>query len=44
MKVAPASADMVADAPLLETGRDLATPGSVVPKTVSPRARRAEVN
>ena len=44
MKVAPASADMVADAPLLDTGRDVATPGSVVPKTLSPKAKRAEVN
>jgi hypothetical protein len=44
MKVAPASAEMVADAPLPETSRDAATPGSVVPKTAAPKAKRAEAN
>jgi Protein of unknown function (DUF2865) len=44
MKVAPVSAEMVAEAPLPETSRDIATPVSVVPKTVSPKAKRAEVN
>jgi Protein of unknown function (DUF2865) len=43
MKVAPVGVDLAADAPPPETSRDMATPGSVVPKTV-PKAKRAEVN
>jgi hypothetical protein len=45
MKVAPVAAEMVAnDAPLPETSRDVALPVTMVPKTVSTRAKRAEVN
>jgi Protein of unknown function (DUF2865) len=44
MKVAPVSAEMVAGAPLSETRGEVATPVSVVPKTVAPKAKRAEVN
>jgi hypothetical protein len=44
MKVAPVSADMVSEAPLPETSRDVALPASTVPKTVAPKAKRAEVN
>ena len=45
MKVAPVSAEMVADnAPLPETSRDVAPPGTAVPKTASTKAKRAEVN
>ncbi len=44
MKVAPAAADMLAnEAPLPEASRDLALPATSVPKTVSTRAKRAEV-
>jgi len=44
MKVAPVTADMVSESPLPETSRDVALPASVVPKTVAPKAKRAEVN
>jgi Protein of unknown function (DUF2865) len=45
MKVAPVAADMLAnDAPLPEASRDVALPVTSVPKTVSTRAKRAEVN
>src|ERR1700754_2552061 len=44
MKVAPVVAETVAsDAPLADGGRD-ALPMTVVPKTTSPRAKRAEAN
>jgi hypothetical protein len=44
MKVAPVSAETVASgAPLADVSRDV-LPGSVVPKTTSARAKRAEVN
>ena len=45
MKVAPVTAEMIAgNAPLPETSRDVALPASSVPKNVSTRAKRAEVN
>jgi len=45
MKVAPVSAEMVAaNAPLPETARDAVLPATSVPKTVSTRDKRAEVN
>ncbi len=45
MKVAPVTAETVAnEAPLTETARDVALPVTAVPKTVSTRAKRAEVN
>jgi hypothetical protein len=44
MKVAPVTAEMAGDAPLPETGRDVALPVASVPKTVTPKAKRAEVN
>ena len=45
MKVAPVSAEMVATtAPLPEASRDVALPATSVPKTVSTREKRAEVN
>ena len=45
MKVAPVSAEMVAaNAPLPEASRDVALPATSVPKAVSTRAKRAEVN
>src|SRR6202158_5072051 len=44
MKVAPVAAETVAnDAPLPEIARDVVLPGTSVPKTVSARAKRAEV-
>jgi hypothetical protein len=44
MKVAPVAAEMIAvDAPLPEASRDVALPAISVPKAVSPRAKRAEV-
>jgi hypothetical protein len=44
MKVAPVTAETVAnDAPLTDVSRDV-LPVSVVPKATSPRAKRAEVN
>ncbi|MGB8398186.1 DUF2865 domain-containing protein [Bradyrhizobium sp.] len=42
MKVAPVRAEMVADTPLPETSRDVALP-TVVPKTLAPKAKRAEI-
>ena len=42
MKVAPAGAEMIADNPLPEV-RDVAPPVSTVPKTVAPKAKRAEL-
>jgi Protein of unknown function (DUF2865) len=45
MKVAPAVAETVAsEAPLPEASRDIALPATSVPKTVSTRAKRAEVD
>jgi hypothetical protein len=45
MKVAPASAEMVADeAPLSEANRDVALPAASVPKSASASGTRAEVN
>jgi hypothetical protein len=45
MKVAPATAEMLAsEAPLPESSRAVALPASSVPKTVSTRAKRAEVD
>jgi uncharacterized protein DUF2865 len=43
MKVAPAAAELAADAPLPETSRDVALPASMVPKTAA-KAKRAEMN
>jgi len=44
MKVAPVAAEMLAnEAPLPEASRDVALPASSVPKTVSTKAKRAEV-
>jgi hypothetical protein len=44
MKVAPVSAEMIAnEAPMPETSRDVALPATSVPKAVSPKAKRAEV-
>ena len=43
MKVAPVTAEMVADSPLREE-REVVTTGSVVPKTTAqPKAKRAEL-
>ena len=45
MKVAPVSAEMIAsEEPLPETSRDVALPARTVPKTASPRGKRAEVD
>jgi hypothetical protein len=45
MKVAPVAAEMFArETPLPEASRDLALPATSVPKAVSLRAKRAEVN
>src|ERR1700681_2772808 len=45
MKVAPAAADMLANqTPLPEASRDVELPTASVPKAVSARAKRAEVN
>src|ERR1700694_898769 len=45
MKVAPVAAETVAsEMPLPEASRDVALPATSVPKTVSARAKRAEVN
>ena len=45
MKVAPVSAEMIAnEAPSPDAGRDVALPVTVVPKAVSPKAKRAELN
>jgi Protein of unknown function (DUF2865) len=45
MKVAPIAAEMLAsETPLPEASREVAPPATSVPKTVSARAKRAEVN
>jgi hypothetical protein len=45
MKVVPLAAEMVAsEAPLPEANRDVALPATSVPKAVSPRAKRAELD
>jgi hypothetical protein len=45
MKVAPVASEMLAiDTPLPEASRDVALPSTSVPKTVSTRAKRAEVD
>jgi len=45
MKVAPVAAEMLAnETPPPEANRDVALPATSVPKTVSTRAKRAEVN
>ena len=44
MKVAPVSAEMVGETVMPETSRDVALPASTTPKTVAPKAKRAEVN
>jgi hypothetical protein len=44
MKVAPVAAEMVGEVPLPETGREVALPATPLPKNVSARATRAEVN
>jgi len=45
MKVAPVAAETVAsDVPLAESARDIVLPATSVPKSVSARAKRAEVN
>jgi hypothetical protein len=45
MKVAPVSAEMISnETPSPETSRDVTLPVSSVPKTVSPKAKRAEAN
>jgi hypothetical protein len=44
MKVAPVTAETVADAPLPQESRDAAPLVSTVPKAISPKAKRAEVN
>ncbi|NVN88151.1 MAG: DUF2865 domain-containing protein [Rhodopseudomonas sp.] len=45
MKVAPVSAELLAeDAPLPEVSRDVAPPTTVIPKTASPKAKRADIN
>jgi Protein of unknown function (DUF2865) len=44
MRVAPVSAEMVGETVMPEASREVALPATVVPKTVAPRAKRAEVN
>ena len=45
MKVAPVKAEMIAnETPSPDTSRDVTLPVTSVPKTVSPKARRAEAN
>ena len=45
MKVAPVAADMIAsDAPLPETSPDVALPARTMPKTMSAKGKRAEVD
>jgi Protein of unknown function (DUF2865) len=44
MKVAPGTAEMVGETVMPETSRDVALPATSVPKTVAPKAKRAEVN
>ena len=43
MKVAPVSAEMLADSQLPEAP-EVATTASIAPKNVAPKAKRAEVN
>jgi hypothetical protein len=44
MKVAPVAAEMVSEVPLPETSTEVTPPVTSVPKNVSARAKRAEVN
>jgi hypothetical protein len=44
MKVAPVAADMVGETVMPEASRDVALPATSVPKSVAPKAKRAEVN
>jgi hypothetical protein len=44
MKVAPVAAEMVSDAPLPDASRDIELPTASVPKAISTRAKRAEMN
>ena len=44
MRVAPVSAEMVAETVMPEAGSAVATPVTVMPKTAAPKARRAEAN
>jgi Protein of unknown function (DUF2865) len=44
MKVVPASAEMVGETVMPEASREVALPATVVPKTVAPKAKRAEAN
>jgi Protein of unknown function (DUF2865) len=44
MKVAPITAEMVSEAPVREAGGDVAATVTVVPKSVAPRPKRADVN
>jgi len=44
MKVAPVSAEMVGETVMPEASREAALPATSVPKTVAPKAKRAEVN
>ena len=44
IKVAPVAADMVAVEPPSEAAREVALPASSVPKTTTPKAKRADVN
>jgi len=44
MKVAPVTAEMVGETVMPEASREVALPATSVPKTVAPRAKRAEVN
>jgi Protein of unknown function (DUF2865) len=44
MKVAPVAAELVSEVPLPEASRDVVLPATPVPKNVSARAKRAEVN
>jgi hypothetical protein len=44
MKVAPVSAEMAGETVMPEASREVALPATVVPKTVAPKAKRAEVN
>jgi hypothetical protein len=45
MKVAPVAADMIAsETPLPETSRDVALPAPAIPKTISPKGKRAEAD
>jgi Protein of unknown function (DUF2865) len=44
MKVAPVSAEMVGETVMPEASRDVALPASSVPKTIAPKAKRADAN